>query len=113
MSYEPKEWQCGDTITAEDLNRMEQGIAQGGGGSELLVIEIDTDENAMTMNKTWQEINDAFPYVYSVTEAFGETNKSIVITVCSIPESDEYMVETNNLTFTADSPDGYPSYSNE
>lgn len=26
MAYKPKEWVCGDTITAEELNRMEQGI---------------------------------------------------------------------------------------
>ncbi len=28
MAYIPKEWSCGDAITADDLNRMEQGIAQ-------------------------------------------------------------------------------------
>lgn len=27
MAYEPKEWQCGDTITADDLNRIENGVA--------------------------------------------------------------------------------------
>ena len=26
MAYTPKEWQCGDAITADDLNRMEEGI---------------------------------------------------------------------------------------
>ena len=30
--YTPNEWSCGDTITAEKLNHMEQGIANGGGG---------------------------------------------------------------------------------
>lgn len=28
MAYTPKEWQCDELITANDLNRMEQGIAQ-------------------------------------------------------------------------------------
>lgn len=34
MAYTPKTWTCEDTITAEELNRMEEGIssAQGGGG---------------------------------------------------------------------------------
>ena len=32
MSYTPKEWQCGDTITAEAMNHIEQGIAQNSGG---------------------------------------------------------------------------------
>lgn len=31
MSYEPKEWACGDTITADDLNHIENGIAEAGG----------------------------------------------------------------------------------
>ena len=36
MAYTPKTWQCDDTITADELNRMEQGIAEassGGGDS--------------------------------------------------------------------------------
>ena len=36
MSYTPKTWNCGDTITAEDLNHIEQGIANAGGGVQLL-----------------------------------------------------------------------------
>lgn len=30
MAYEKQTWACGDTITAEKLNHMEDGIAQGG-----------------------------------------------------------------------------------
>lgn len=30
--YEPKNWKCGDTITADDLNHIEQGVANAGGG---------------------------------------------------------------------------------
>lgn len=35
MAYEKQEWNCGDTITAEKMNHIEDGIAnasQGGGG---------------------------------------------------------------------------------
>ena len=32
MVYRPKEWECGDTITAEDLNHLEQGVANASGG---------------------------------------------------------------------------------
>lgn len=35
--YTPKNWQCGETITAEDLNHMKQGIveaSEGGGGCD-------------------------------------------------------------------------------
>ena len=40
MSYEPNEWQSGDTVTAAHLNRIEQGIAEAaesGGGGLLLI----------------------------------------------------------------------------
>jgi len=31
MAYTPKEWVCGDTITADDLNRIEEGVADASG----------------------------------------------------------------------------------
>lgn len=33
MTFEPKEWQCGEVITADDLNRIEQGVAEANSGS--------------------------------------------------------------------------------
>ena len=44
MSYTPTTWQNGDVITAEKLNHMEDGIAEGGGGSDYL-LEIIMDFN--------------------------------------------------------------------
>lgn len=37
MAYTPKTWQCGEPIMADDLNHMEQGIAQGGAVAPLIV----------------------------------------------------------------------------
>ena len=36
MAYEPKTWQCGEVVSAEALNHIEQGIADAssGGGTE-------------------------------------------------------------------------------
>ena len=34
MSYTPTVWQTGDTITAEKLNKLENGVASGGGSGE-------------------------------------------------------------------------------
>ena len=31
MAYTPTNWQTGDTITAEKLNKLENGVASGGG----------------------------------------------------------------------------------
>lgn len=38
MAYEPKEWVCGETITADGLNNLEEGVQEaldccGGGGA--------------------------------------------------------------------------------
>ena len=62
MSYEKKEWKNGDVITADLLNRMEDGIAEGGqgGGSQLIVENTyDSENDCYTLDKTWQEIFDA------------------------------------------------------
>lgn len=36
MSYNPTTWNTGDTITASALNKIEQGIANGGGGISVI-----------------------------------------------------------------------------
>lgn len=42
MAYEPTVWQAGDTITSARLNKLEQGVAEGGGG--VLVVEATVTE---------------------------------------------------------------------
>lgn len=68
MAYTPKTWQCGETIMADDLNHMEQGIAQGGSGGALIVTatsrEATTEEcsdggTVMEFSHTWQQMHDA------------------------------------------------------
>ena len=41
MAYTPKQWTCGETITAEDLNHLENGVADccGGGRGTPLILE--------------------------------------------------------------------------
>lgn len=64
MSYEPKTWSCDDTITAEDLNHIEQGIANAGGGtaSEPLVVTLSWDDanSKYVSDRTFAEISSAF-----------------------------------------------------
>ena len=65
MAYTPTNWECGDVVTAEALNKIENGIANAsGGGNEIVVIRaasISEDGNniIITTDKTWQEIFDA------------------------------------------------------
>ena len=61
MAYEPNVWKCGDTITADQLNRLEQAVAelsQGGGESGVLVLRGKEDAPGDT-DRTWQEVYDA------------------------------------------------------
>lgn len=48
MSYTPTTWTTGDTITATKLNKIEQGIADAGGGYDL-VIEYDASTSTATI----------------------------------------------------------------
>lgn len=63
MAYEPKTWVCGETITAEALNHMEQGIASGG-GTEPLILTSHTEEQGVqtcsVLDHTYREIKSAF-----------------------------------------------------
>jgi hypothetical protein len=60
MSYDKQNWQTGDVITANKLNHIEDGIANGGGGDVFVVHSVyDEQTDTTTLDKTWQEIHDA------------------------------------------------------
>ena len=44
MGYTPHTWTVGDVITAERLNALEQGVASGGGGYDLVLKCDNTDD---------------------------------------------------------------------
>lgn len=55
MAYTPTTWATGDVITATKLNNMEQGIANAGGAVQ---VGYTFEDGTITLDKTWQEIND-------------------------------------------------------
>lgn len=59
MAYEPKTWACGDTITADDLNHIEQGIADSGGGNEPLIVNLTFDTDHYVADVSRSDINTA------------------------------------------------------
>lgn len=65
MSYEPTNWQTGDIVTAEKLNKLENGVASG-----ILVVNmvLDEDMDVPMLDKTYAEIESAL-----------ENNKQVVI----------------------------------
>ena len=69
MAYEQYEWECGDIVTDEKLNNIEDGIEEAlanCGGSPLFVYltpdftDMCYDNPLLVMDKSWQDIWDAF-----------------------------------------------------
>jgi len=46
MSYTPTTWATGDTITAQKMNKIEQGIMSAGGGFAVIAVECDEGINS-------------------------------------------------------------------
>ena len=57
MAYTPNTWAAGDTITAQKLNNMEQGISDAGGGA--LYVKISVDGETVTADTPITDINAA------------------------------------------------------
>lgn len=78
MAYEPKEWQCGETITADDLNHLEQGVLEassGGTGTETVMLRVGYDytEHAHVVDL------DELRSVYTALE---NNDKTLLIQFC-------------------------------
>ena len=60
MSYEPTSWQTGDVVTAEKLNKLENGVA-GSSSSENLIATLtyNSADSYFTLDKSWQDIKNA------------------------------------------------------
>lgn len=66
MAYEKQTWVCGETITAEKLNHIEDGIEEccgSGGGTDVLEVNITFDwnvgEGEWVIDKTYAEVLSA------------------------------------------------------
>lgn len=55
MSYTPTTWSTGDTITATALNKMENGIANAGGGYDAL-INVTYRDNPVLVSGTFSDV---------------------------------------------------------
>lgn len=107
MSYTPTEWKAGDTVTSAKLNKIEQGIAAGGG---ILIAHPTIKNNVPTLDKTWQEIHDAD--VCYIIQRNEEGSNCQLVTETYIDDG-LYSVDvfdfTDDLkTYAIDSPSNYP-----
>lgn len=70
MAYEKHSWSCGEKITADKMNNLENGIEEAldccGGGTDLLVVDITAyapqcgGTYVVTPSHTYDEISEAF-----------------------------------------------------
>lgn len=119
MSYTPNTWKSGDVVTSAKLNNIENGIA-----SAVLKVNAIMDEQTgtMTLDKTWQEINDAgfavMALPYDGGEGFGFAQVTGVYKVIRVGSGYTYFVggvafsaegSATALSLATDSADGYPS----
>lgn len=121
MAYVPTEWKKGDIVTAAKLNKLEEGVANAGGGG-VLVANIDT--TTMTIDKTWQEIHDAG---FAIIHAPDQQNNKIThcwqveaIYTSSVPGGTQYAIDVivwnwtgsayslDSLSLSCADPDEYP-----
>jgi len=106
MSYTPTEWNNGDVITAEKLNKLENGVAEGGSGGGVLVIHLNNDTERL--DKTWNEIHDAVPLV-----CWDDENAYSWIYRCYKDDLEdvwyvEFIVPDGVVLFEITNPDMYP-----
>ena len=112
MSYSKYTWQTGETITAEKLNNLEGGVQEAlAGGSRLIA----TPNQNNILDKTWQQIYDAFPNVVIEIGVEGESYLEAVSAISGDPTENIYMLWTgdHNNDFRATAPDDYPVLDNE
>lgn len=122
MSYTPTSWQNGDVITSAKLNKIENGIANAGGGTGILFATVDL--STASLDKTWQEIANANA-AYIIMSGEGTTFHMPVVLTSAGTNNTYYVValvagqttgegdvgfEPMVQTFKATSADGYPKF---
>ena len=106
MSYNKRTWVPGNVVGAVDLNRMEQGIEDSRG---ILVVNAvyDSENKIYTLDKTWQEIWNAFPFVIEYTNDDEIEAKAFFIAIAN--QGGLYTVGGTRI-YSASSASGYPTY---
>ena len=55
MAYTPTDWQTGDVVTADKLNKLEIGVARGNG---IISGTTNSETDETTINETFDELTD-------------------------------------------------------
>lgn len=70
MSYTPTQWQAGDVITSEKLNKLENGVASSNGVTFVQLVEqIDKLELMMPASELYQALQNGLVVVYQTVNS--------------------------------------------
>ena len=91
MSYEPTTWKDGDLVTSAKLNKLEQGVANGGTSKFVVNAVFNENNETWTLDKTAGEIIEAFQegLVFISVVQKGYTSTAL-LTVIEQNPSEEY-----------------------
>ena len=114
MSYTPTEWHDGDVVTAEKLNKLENGVVQSGCLVTNLSVEEGDNVIIYTLDKTAGEIIQHIPLVFMKLRDVNledETQYSdTYLMLSTYSEYDGYVFLIGDIEFTANELTDYPSF---
>ena len=123
MSYEPTNWKDGDLVTSAKLNKLEQGVANGGGSVFMIDLQCN-GPHSYTSLVTYEEIEEAckdqMPVARIIVgpgEGYFEATYMPVMLVFAEQEATEYGFRIltpagGTIELVTDSPSGYPASGN-
>lgn len=109
MAYTPTNWVTGDTVTATKMNKLEQGVANAGGGD--ILFDIANEDG--TLDKTWTEILTASTAGKIARIIFNDDGISVAEYVTAVTnEEGTYFVYVlgNQGWYQTSSANGYPQF---
>ena len=122
MSYEPTNWKDGDLVTSAKLNKLEQGVANGGGSIFMIDLQ-ENSPNSYTSLVAYEDIEEACKEKMPVAriindseEGYFEATYMPVMGVGADPGTSEYgfvvSAPSGVIQLVTDSPSGYPTSGN-
>ena len=104
MSYTPTNWQTGDTITAEKLNHIEQGLFEA--VDSIIILNDKAEPFIVTLTPTAQDLSGTMDKTVAEINAAYEAGKKIVFRVLTGASTYAEALCTNVVKNN----DLYPSY---
>ena len=101
MAYEKHTWETGETITAEKLNNLEDGVS----GNRVFSVNINENSEGYILDKTFGEIRNAYELglviklVYSATDFYGNSLDVYYVSSINYHNQDGTNPESNGEIF--------------